>query len=478
MTSRSGHYALNADATDGAAYLNNRRVASGWDYDQDGRLKTSADAITSSTQTWTYDARGNKSTVTETISGTTTTNTLRYDCNGNLVFESVASPSQTKSNYLINSTVLGGVLTKLDGSGNKDTTFVPGNGLAMLIQVRDSNGNLLSGPVIRDASGLQEGGKAVDPFGARIQNVQPPIVGPPQNMPFYGATYGGVTWNSFTNANNFSSGCYSAQTNNRENCNDAMRRVIGDESVDYFTHASQLLAAENSHISNINRPYDDPGNRSGAIWLPPDDSIPGRFGHFVAVFGHVGYGSLLPTEQPEPINSQDPQQKDPCADAVLLPMPMNDESGKLHALLNARVAGNFLAAMAEIFPQFPGIGFARAYRTYAEQNDLYIHRASNPNPVAKPGTSRHESGFAFDMNGIAVKGSNGRYLKDSNGNYIPTAKGQILIDIFARHGFDWGASFDDPPHFEADPTKFGYKDTKEAITAAHDYYDNCLKGVL
>ncbi|HEU4767655.1 MAG TPA: hypothetical protein VFS77_09780 [Pyrinomonadaceae bacterium] len=48
-----------------------------------------------------------------------------------------------------------------------------------------------------DVTGLQEEGKAIDPFGARMQNVQPPSGGgPPANMPFYGAIYRGVSWNS------------------------------------------------------------------------------------------------------------------------------------------------------------------------------------------------------------------------------------------------------------------------------------------
>lgn len=36
-------------------------------------------------------------------------------------------------------------------------------------------------------------------------------------------------------------------------------------------------------------------------------------------------------------------------------------------------------------------------RTYNEQQVLWNNRANNPNPVAKPGTSRHESGRAVDV---------------------------------------------------------------------------------
>ncbi len=298
MNSRTGYYALNPSTSDSGTYVNNKRTNSGWSHDADGRVLTSVDTATNTSQTWTYDAAGNQIGISEVSSGTTTTNTLSYDGDGKLLYESVTTPQSTKADYLIRSTVLGTVLTKLDASGNKDITYVPANGLAFPMQTKDSNGNPSLGGVWRDATGLQEDGKAVDPFGARIHNVQPPQSPPPPNMPFYGATYGGVSWNSFTNANNFSSGCFSAQNNNRESCNDTMlRRTMGDEFVNYFFHLSQLRSAENNHISNLNGPHDDPTNSSGAVWLPPDDSIPGRFGSFVAVFGHVGYGSLLPGPQ-------------------------------------------------------------------------------------------------------------------------------------------------------------------------------------
>jgi hypothetical protein len=69
---------------------------------------------------------------------------------------------------------------------------------------------------------------------------------------------------------------------------------MGDEFVTYFSHFSQLGAAENDYISRLNGRIDDPTNSNGAIWLPPDDSIPGRFGNFVAVFGHVRGRSVEP----------------------------------------------------------------------------------------------------------------------------------------------------------------------------------------
>lgn len=112
----------------------------------------------------------------EVNSGTTTTNTLSYDGDGRLLYESVTTttPQSTKTNYLIHSTVLGTMLTKLDALGNKDITYVPTNGLTFSTQTKDFNGNPVVGGALRDATGLQEDGLAVDPFGARVRNVQPP----------------------------------------------------------------------------------------------------------------------------------------------------------------------------------------------------------------------------------------------------------------------------------------------------------------
>ncbi len=207
LNSRSGRYALNSDTTDSGTFVDNKRTNTGWSHDADGRVLTSVDTATSTSQTWTYDAAGSQISIAEVSSGATSTNTVSYDGDGQLLYESVTTPASTKANYLIRSTVLGTVLTKLDASGNKDITYVPANGLAFPMQTKDGSGNPIVGGVWRDVTGLQEDGKAVDPFGAVIQNVQPPTGGSPPNMPFYGGTYGGVSWNQFTNANNFSSGC-------------------------------------------------------------------------------------------------------------------------------------------------------------------------------------------------------------------------------------------------------------------------------
>jgi hypothetical protein len=95
------------------------------------------------------------------------------------------------------------------------------------MQQKDYNGNPTMSWVHRDSLGLQEDGKAYDPFGSLIYNVQPPTGGPPPNMPFYGATYAGVSWSSFTNANNFSTGCMMDGV--RADCNRVRNAIANGE---------------------------------------------------------------------------------------------------------------------------------------------------------------------------------------------------------------------------------------------------------
>ena len=50
---------------------------------------------------------------------------MAYDGDGNLIGEII---NGTTADYMIRSSVLGTVLTKLTGTGGKDTTYVPTNG--------------------------------------------------------------------------------------------------------------------------------------------------------------------------------------------------------------------------------------------------------------------------------------------------------------------------------------------------------------
>lgn len=181
-----------------------------------------------------------------------------YHAHGQLIYESVTNGTTT-SDYLIRSTVLGSVLTKLEANGSKNTTYMPTNGLVTAVQQRDSQGHPTVRLVQRDASGLQEDGQAYDPFGNIVSNTQPPVTGPPPYVPFYGATWGGASWSSFVNANNFSTGCYSADNNSPAPCNSAAQRFnqdfwsnlpgyhgdLGDAEHNYDVHAGIALGHPN-----------------------------------------------------------------------------------------------------------------------------------------------------------------------------------------------------------------------------------------
>ncbi len=103
-----------------------------------------------------------------------------------------------------------------------------------------------------------------------------------------------------------------------------------------------------------------------------------------------------------------------------------------------------------------------AWRSSSRQ--AYLHncsrsrkcRARNPGIyyAKAPGTSLHEAGFAVDIDGVAA---------GKRGSKRVTPRGRKIIRIMERHGFDWRYGLSDPPHFEANPRKHGYKSTAQAI---------------
>lgn len=70
-------------------------------------------------------------------------------------------------------------------------------------------------------------------------------------------------------------------------------------------------------------------------------------------------------------------------------------------------------------------------RSAAAQQRLWDNRASNPNPVARPGTSKHEQCLAADI--VATRGSQ-----------------NALGEVGEAAGLRWGGRFTtrDPVHFE------------------------------
>ena len=54
----------------------------------------------------------------------------------------------------------------------------------------------------------------------------------------------------------------------------------------------------------------------------------------------------------------------------------------------------------DFIQDFPNASLSSGFRTRADQQRLYDNRASNPNPVARPGSSNHERGMAADIAGM------------------------------------------------------------------------------
>jgi YD repeat-containing protein len=265
MTSRSGNYAINPTQSDSASYTNNRRT--GWTYNAEGKVTNSADSSDSggsSTRAWTYDAVGSLTFNSEVRNGQTTTLATGYDGDGKVNHEII---NNTTGDYLIHSSVLGTLLTKLKVNGTKDITYVPANGLAYPMQMQDqpfsSPPSYLTG-AFRDPLGIQENGKAYDPFGNLVANVQPPSGGPPGYTPVYGPPYGWLTQSSFTNGNNFSGGCYSVQNNNPALCSDVAQQLYLEKFNPEFwsnlpgAHTDNQYAEGiyNSHVDEISRGWD------------------------------------------------------------------------------------------------------------------------------------------------------------------------------------------------------------------------------
>lgn len=81
---------------------------------------------------------------------------------------------------------------------------------------------------------------------------------------------------------------------------------------------------------------------------------------------------------------------------------------------------------------FPGLKVTSVYRSYSDQLRLWNARAKNQYPVARPGTSWHEYGRAWDMVG-------------------PPDQLELAGRVWESWGGTWGGRFSrtDPIHFQA-----------------------------
>ena len=101
--------------------------------------------------------------------------------------------------------------------------------------------------------------------------------------------------------------------------------------------------------------------------------------------------------QPQPTPTQAPAT---TSFASTLQSAMAPATGKSYAHLDGDTDSNpELLARLEALATRKGLQFhiTSGLRTIAEQQQLWDNRGSNPFPVARPGTSRHQSGRAADV---------------------------------------------------------------------------------
>jgi YD repeat-containing protein len=171
MTSRVGayyNYTASAPASDTATFTNNRR--NGWTYNADGQVTATTASSTDDPRTIAYDAAGRMTTSVETTQFNTVSYTAGYDGDGQLVKESTnTSPGTSDTSYIVRSTVLGDVLTRLDQSGNKKTTHVPAEGLLFATQRTSGAPGAFVMFTYRNPLGVSETNRAFyDPLGNYI----------------------------------------------------------------------------------------------------------------------------------------------------------------------------------------------------------------------------------------------------------------------------------------------------------------------
>lgn len=117
-------------------------------------------------------------------------------------------------------------------------------------------------------------------------------------------------------------------------------------------------------------------------------------------------------------------------------------------LVDSRIAAQTQLLLDRLGDAALPVRITYAFRTTAEQSyqrSLKL-KGLNSNPVAQPGTSRHESGFALDFGGL---------------QRLSVAQRSAFDALVASAGLR--PLKGDPPHFEADPTRFGYASRLEAI---------------
>lgn len=136
----------------------------------------------------------------------------------------------------------------------------------------------------------------------------------------------------------------------------------------------------------------------------------------------------------------------------------SDRNKKNIPYINASIFPQFQAALNEINSKVGHIGFSEMFRDFSRQQHLFNNRANNSNPVARPGTSNHEAGFAFDV----------------PASYRNLRAGRESVEsIFIKHGFVKIKG--DPPHFTWKLAPKGAASV-QANKEANAWFLNCTSG--
>ncbi len=137
----------------------------------------------------------------------------------------------------------------------------------------------------------------------------------------------------------------------------------------------------------------------------------------------------------------------------LAPVTLPARSGSLETHMDIHIGDRLIALVSTCREIGLPLYFTSAFRPAPKQWQLYRHKAENPYPVAEPGQSHHEAGFAFDI-------EIGHWSNPQYRNFT------MLAEAF---GFETIPG--DPIHFQADPADFGYWGLKSAIQKNQiDYY--------
>jgi hypothetical protein len=135
--------------------------------------------------------------------------------------------------------------------------------------------------------------------------------------------------------------------------------------------------------------------------------------------------------------------------------------------VDPKVAKKFKTAVRDMKRAGISPTVTSAWRSTDKQASLFrcsqSRRCRKANPwlyrALPPGQSLHEAGFALDISGVAA---------GPRGAKKVTPRGRRIIGIMRKNGFQWRYGLKDPAHFEANPRRYGYRNTKQAISLSQN----------